>query len=352
MRFRSPGLYIISSTNLLTLLFNTNKRHSLPFKTRLLSNQNMATIVTKAPQAESKPTPVTKRSHAGSKKPRQVKPWSVQTAPANERYVAIALTTTDGKSIEIHKSFSLSLLLLYSKRAQNELPKLGEGQGKLTWSLGSPDDTVDSRGFINVLTFLRNHVEGRGYPITYKGHVKIQHDQLTYQDMDACVRTLLAMEYLQLAAPLDGQYALTNATSAFMQTEAFGMAHLLPLISLAGTTNHTLFTKAIHWAVDRYDENNEDSSATWEEYHDFVAVREANEKLHDAMVEVEVKKEKRMAREYRNEQHRAYLEREARRQAKKEKDAKYQDLRTRVALAADGEHVLKPHEVDAVMGRR
>jgi hypothetical protein len=266
--------------------------------------------------------------------------------------VKISITTSDGSTKEIHKGYPLSMLLIYSKRAQNELPRLGAGTDKLIWSLESPDNTEDTRGFINVLTFLLKNVEGRGYPATYKGHIRIQKDHLAHDNMDACVRTLLAMETLQLATPLDGQYALANATSTFMQTEAFGMAHLLSLISLAGTFYESLFVKAIHWAVDRYDIHNEDSAASWEEYYAFEAVREGNKKLDDVMAEVEVKKEKRQAREYRKEQHRAYLEREARRQEKMEKEAQHQDLRTRVALAADGEHALKPHEVDAIMGRR
>ena len=293
--------------------------------------------------------------------------WSPRNAPTNERYVEIQLSKPNGTDeetvITAVKSFPLSLLLLYSKRARDELPKLGEDNGPLLWKLPSLDYSNDPRGLNKVLRWFQSVLPAKGYSPRYAGHPQL--DTLGVRDLDPeqLVRFLLAMHTLELAAPLDAQQVVPRLLNGHIAETGVSPDGLTMLWWLEKTPYEGVFNFGVHRAVDYYDPNNTESHADQDEIDYMVQTRVEYPELDKIMVKVEEGKKQRLERKEQEwkdwekrvagrKSHQDYLERKARREERAAADQeRYERFQARIDGARDGQVALKPHEVSVILRR-
>jgi hypothetical protein len=274
--------------------------------------------------------------------------WSQRTAPITERYVHINYIVS-GQIILVHSNFPLSLLLLYSKRAQRELPKLGKGQSKLTWDLATESEyaEADIRGLCKVLRWILYELPARGYSANYAGHPQLQGELIKELDFGMLVCILEAMSIFDLAPPLNQQREIPNIIKDHMDTVSTTNAELVMLFTRIQAPYEWLTNHTLHVAVDYYDKD-----PTSAETQEIQELRAEISGLDEVLSQIELKKARRMAGEQRRERHEAWLMRETRRMEKE--DARLERnyrARERQAEAADGQRVLSDTEARQVMRR-
>lgn len=195
-------------------------------------------------------------------------PWAAQ--PADERFVDIYLTFPDGQQGRLTQMFPLSVLRHYSKRARDELPKLGEGVGPLDWILHWPYD--ENRGvcaaFIAVLRWFRLGLPGNGFSTKFKDRRQLTSEFFDTVTIDTIFCLPLTMQIFDLASPLnrppnsDTPYdALPRKVYNHVCKHGVTVQQLILLYSVTDNQYHGARRKASRFAAERWGRYRDNNNA-------------------------------------------------------------------------------------------